>query len=58
MENARNWTVSRRSFWGTLLPIWISDDQEVMVVIGSIQELEELSGFKVCVPHGLFIQTS
>jgi hypothetical protein len=31
------------------LPIWISDDGEEIIVIGSIQELEELSGFKVSV---------
>ncbi len=58
MENAKDWSVSRTRFWGTPLPIWISDDEEEMVVIGSIQELEELSGFKVGVAHGLFIQTS
>ncbi len=58
LENARDWSASHSCFWGTPLPIWISDDEEEMVVIGSIQEPEKLFGFKVCVPHVLFIQTS
>jgi isoleucyl-tRNA synthetase len=48
LENARDWAVSRSRFWGTPLPIWRSDDGVDIVVIGSIQELEERSGFKVC----------
>ena len=47
LENARDWAISRTRFWGTPLPIWRSDDGVDIVVIGSIQELEERSGFKV-----------
>ena len=36
-----------RSFWGTPIPIWISEDGEEVRVLGSIQELEEASGRKV-----------
>ncbi|XP_024399139.1 isoleucine--tRNA ligase, cytoplasmic isoform X2 [Physcomitrium patens] len=51
LENARDWAVSRTRFWGTPLPIWRSDDGVDTVVIGSIQELEELSGFKATDLH-------
>ncbi|CAN6722905.1 unnamed protein product [Malus baccata var. baccata] len=47
LENARDWAVSRSRFWGTPLPVWISEDGEEIVVMDSIRKLEELSGVKV-----------
>ncbi|CAH8277599.1 unnamed protein product [Arabidopsis lyrata] len=47
LENARDWCISRSRFWGTPLPIWISDDGEEVVVMDSVEKLEKLSGVKV-----------
>ena len=46
LDGARDWALSRKKFWGTPLPIWRSKDGDE-ICVGSIKELEKLSGKKI-----------
>ncbi len=54
LEGNVDWALSRERYWGTPLPVWRCP-HGCMKVIGSFDELQELSGVRLEDPHRPFV---
>ncbi|HKE81875.1 MAG TPA: isoleucine--tRNA ligase [Solirubrobacteraceae bacterium] len=51
-----DWALSRERYWGTPLPVWrCTRDRDHTHVVGSFDELEELSGVRIEDPHRPYV---
>ena len=55
LEGARDWSISRQRFWGSVIPLWICDKCGEKKVFGSIKELEKVCGEKIKDLHKHFV---
>mgnify|MGYP000685405123 CR=1 FL=1 len=47
LKSAPDWGISRTRYWATPLPVWKCENCGELKIVGSIAEIEELSGKKV-----------